>query len=57
VLTGLISILGACGSNPEKEMNRAEANLTNEKAKQYQDKLDTCERLLKAVELCCEIGQ
>ena len=53
----MISILGACGSNPEKEMNRAEANLTNEKAKQYQDKLDTCEKLLKAVELCCEIGQ
>ena len=63
VLAGLVSILVACGSNPEKEKNRAEAKYTEEKtktmqeykscvkkAKQDQDKLDACERLLKAIE-------
>jgi hypothetical protein len=63
VLAGLVSILVACGSNPEKEKNRADAKYTEEKtktmqeykscvkkAKQDQDKLDACERLLKAIE-------
>ena len=63
ILAGLVSILVACGSNPEKEKNRADAKYTEEKtktmqeykscvkkAKQDQDKLDACERLLKAIE-------
>ena len=63
VLAGVVSILVACGSNPEKEKLRAEAKLTDEKtktmqeykscikkAKQDEAKLDACERLLKAVE-------
>jgi hypothetical protein len=63
VIAGLVSILVACGSNPEKQKARAEADLTKEKtktmreykscinkAKQDQDKLDACERLLKAIE-------
>lgn len=63
VLAGMVSILVACGSNPEKDKNRAEAKYTEEKtktiqeykscvkkAKQDQDKLDNCERILKAVE-------
>jgi hypothetical protein len=63
ILAGLASILVACGSNPEKEKNRAEAKYTEEKtktmqeykscvkkAKQDQEKLDACERLLKAIE-------
>jgi hypothetical protein len=63
VLAGLVSILVACGSNPEKEKNRADAKYTEEKtktmqeykscvkkAKQDQEKLDACERLLKAIE-------
>ena len=63
ILAGLVSILVACSSNPEKEKNRADAKYTEEKtkrmqeykscvkkAKQDQDKLDACERLLKAIE-------
>ena len=63
ILAGLVSILVACSSNPEKEKNRAEAKLTDEKtktmqeykscikkAKQDEAKLDVCERILKAVE-------
>jgi len=63
MLAGLVSILFACSSNPEKEKNRADAKYTEEKtktmqeykscvkkAKQDQDKLDACERLLKAIE-------
>ena len=64
LLAGMVSVLVACGSNPEKEKNRAEAKYTEEKtktmqeykscvkkAKQDQDKLDNCERILKAAEV------
>ena len=63
VLAGFVSILVACGSNPEEQKYRAEAKQTDEqtktmqeykscvkKAKQDEAKLDACERLLKAVE-------
>ena len=60
---GVLSLLAACGSSPEKDKARAEAAYTEEKTKtlqQYKDcvkkakedqaKLDACERLLKAAE-------
>jgi len=63
LLTSLVSILIACGSNPEERKAKAEAELTQEKtktmqeykacvkkAKDDQQKLDSCERLLKAIE-------
>ena len=63
VVATLAAIFSGCGSNPEKEKNRAEAKYTEEKtktmqeykscikkAKQDEAKLDACERLLKAVE-------
>jgi hypothetical protein len=56
-------LLTACGSSPEKQKAQAEAEYTEEKtktlqeykscikkAKEDQQKLDACERLLKAVE-------
>ena len=63
LVTGIISLMTACGSSPEKQKARAEAEYTEEKtktmqeykacvkkAKEDQQKLDACERLLKAVE-------
>lgn len=63
LVIGLISLLTACGSSPEKDKARAEAAYTEEKtktlkeykecvkkAKEDQSKLDACERLLKAAE-------
>jgi hypothetical protein len=60
---GVITILTACGSSPEKDKVRAEAAYTDEKtktlqeykacvkkAKEDQQKLDACERLLKATQ-------
>jgi hypothetical protein len=60
---GVVSLLAACGSSPEKDKARAEAAYTEEKtktlkeykdcvkkAKEDQAKLDACERLLKAAE-------
>lgn len=60
---GVILLLTACGSSPEKDKARAEAAYTEEKtktlqeykacvkkAKEDQQKLDACERLLKAAE-------
>ena len=57
------ALLTACGSSPEKQKAQAEAEYTEEKtktmqeykacikkAKEDQQKLDACERLLKAVE-------
>jgi hypothetical protein len=62
-VAGLVSLLAACGSSPEKEKAKAEAKYTDEKTKTMQEyktcvkkaeedqaKLDACERLLKAVE-------
>ena len=59
----MLSSLTACGSSPEKDKARAEAQYTEEKtktlqeykacvkkAKEDQQKLDACERLLKAAE-------
>ena len=56
-------VLTACGSSPEKQKAKAEAKQTEEetktmqdykacvkKAKTDQDKLDACERLMKAVQ-------
>lgn len=63
ILAGLVSVLVACGSNPEKDKARAEAKFTEEKTKTLQEykscikkakedeaKLDACERMLKAIE-------
>ena len=63
VPAGIIALLTACGSSPEKDKARAEAAYTEEKtktlqeykkcvekAKQDEAKLDACERLLKAAE-------
>jgi len=64
VLTFSIAVmLTACGSSPEKQKARAEAKKTEEetktmqeykacvkKAKTDQEKLDACERLMKAVQ-------
>lgn len=64
VLTFSIAVmLAACGSSPEKQKARAEAKKTEEetktmqeykacvkKAKTDQEKLDACERLMKAVQ-------
>lgn len=60
---GILILLTACGSSPEKEKARAEAKYTEEKTKTLQEykacvkkagedqqKLDACERLLKAAE-------
>jgi thymidine phosphorylase len=63
ILTFSIAVmLTACGSSPEKQKAKAEARKTEEetktmqeykacikKAKTDQDKLDACERLMKAV--------
>ena len=59
----IIVLLTACGSSPEKQKMKAEARQTEEetktmqeykacvkKAKTDQDKLDACERLMKAVQ-------
>jgi len=59
----MISFLTAYGSSPEKDKSRAEAKYTEEKtkrlqeykacvkkAKEDQQMLDACERLLKAAE-------
>jgi outer membrane biogenesis lipoprotein LolB len=59
----MFCLLTACGSSPEKDKARAEAQYTEEKtktlqeykacvkkAKEDQQKLDACERLLKAAE-------
>jgi outer membrane biogenesis lipoprotein LolB len=58
----ILVLLAACGSSPEKQKAKAEARQTEEetktmqeykacvkKAKTDQDKLDACERLMKAV--------
>ena len=58
----ILLLLTACGSSPEKQKAKAEARQTEEKtktmqeykacikkAKTNQEKLDACERLLKAV--------
>ncbi|MFC1579075.1 hypothetical protein ACFL3Y_01660 [Pseudomonadota bacterium] len=64
ILTFSIAVmLTACGSSPEKQKAKAEARQTEEqtktmqeykacvkKAKTDQDKLDACERLMKAVQ-------
>ena len=63
ILAVTLAALAACGSAGEKQKNKAEAEYTQEKtktmqeyksclkkAKQDQDKLDACERLIKAVE-------
>ena len=63
ITAGIIALLTACGSSPEKEKARAEAAYTEEKTKtlkeyktcvkkagEDQQKLDACERLLKAAE-------
>jgi len=64
ILTCSIAVmLTACGSSPEKQKAKAEARKTEEetktmqeykscikKAKTDQDKLDACERLMKAVQ-------
>lgn len=63
LIVGVISLLTACGSSPEKEKARAEAEYTEEKTKtlkeyktcvkkagEDKEKLDACERLLKAAE-------
>ena len=57
----IVVLLTACGSSPEKQKAKAEAKQTEEatktmqeykscvkKAKTDQDKLDACERILKA---------
>jgi uncharacterized lipoprotein len=59
----IVVLVSACGSSPEKQKARAEAKQTEEetktmqeykacvkKAKTDQDKLDACERLMKAVQ-------
>jgi thymidine phosphorylase len=59
----MVVLLTACGSSPEKQKARAEAKKTEEetktmqeykacvkKAKTDQEKLDACERLMKAVQ-------
>ena len=59
----MVALLIACGSSPEKQKAKAEARQTEEqtktmqeyktcvkKAKTDQEKLDACERLLKAVQ-------
>lgn len=63
VLAALVSVLVGCGSSPDKQKARAEAKYTEEKtktmqeykscikkAKDNEEKLDLCERILKAVE-------
>jgi len=63
LLAGLVLSFAACGSSPQKRKDRAEAELTEEttktmqeykscvkKAKDDQKKLETCERLLKAIQ-------
>ena len=62
-LVGAVSLLVACGSSPQQKKDTADARLTEEKtktikeykecikkAKEDTDKLDACERLLKAVD-------
>ena len=63
LMFSMVVLLIACGSSPEKQKARAEAKKTEEetktmqeykacvkKAKTDQDKLDACERLMKAVQ-------
>ncbi len=63
LVISVFTLLTACGSSPEKDKARAEAEYTEEKtktlqeykdcvkkAKEDQAKLDACERLLKAAE-------
>jgi len=63
LVVGMVAILAACGSTPEEKKAEADAELTEEKtktmqeykecvkdAKEDQQKLDACERLLKAIE-------
>ena len=46
LLTGLVSILVACGSNPEERKATAEAELTEEKTKTMQE-YKTCVKKAK----------
>ena len=63
LMFSMVVLLTACGSSPEKQKARAEAKKTEEetktmqeykacvkKAKTDQEKLDACERLMKAVQ-------
>lgn len=63
IVLSAVTVLTACGSSPEKQKAKAEARKTEEetktmqeyksclkKAKTNQEKLDACERLLKANE-------
>ena len=63
LVVSAISLLVACGSSPEQKKANAEAEYTKEKTKtlkQYKEclskakgdeqKMDTCERLLKAID-------
>jgi hypothetical protein len=63
LLAGLALSLVSCGSSPQNRKDRAEAELTEEttktmqeyqscvkKAKDDQQQLETCERLLKAIQ-------
>lgn len=64
MLTAMVSALVACGSAGEKQKNKADAKYTQEKTKTMQeykscvkkakndeDKVEVCERLLKAAEV------
>jgi len=59
----IVVMVSACGSNPEKDKAKAEAKQTEEQTKTMQeykacvkkaktdaDKLDACERLMKAIQ-------
>lgn len=63
LMVGAVALVAACGSSPERQKTRAEAKYTEEKtktmqeykvcikkAKEDQQKLDACERLMKASE-------
>jgi uncharacterized lipoprotein len=63
LMFSMVVLLTACGSSPEKQKAKAEARQTEEetktmqeykacvkKAKTDQEKLDACERLMKAVQ-------
>lgn len=63
LMSAVVLLLAACGSSPEKQVAKADARQTDEetktmqeykscvkKAKTDQDKLDACDRLLKAVQ-------
>ena len=64
IIVGLVVMASACGSSPQQKKDIAEARYTEEKTKTLQEykecvkkakddsaKLDTCERLLKAVDV------